>query len=374
MKSKTMGFPLIINGTTEAGTSHSKILYDERNVSQFMASGFVVSDSSPVILRKSFEDAIRFEVNALSDGTQVFVSPIIEHIEGAAVNPIDSACVLPSLTTDFEIMERIRTDTIRIAEELGVVGLLNVHYSLKDEDLGVLEIHPRASYTLSFASRALGIPLARVAVKLLTGRKLGEFGLDYEIEPSGIAVKEATLPFDRFPGVDPVLGPQPRSTGQVMSIDETFGSAFAKSQFSIDLPLPSTGKIFISVRNRDKRSIIFIAAKLLDLGFSLIATEGTARVLSRHGLKVESVYKIAEGRPDVVDLIKNGEIQLIINTPRGERPRKDLMEIRSQAVANRVPCITTISGASAAVFGIHDLKGKTLQPRSLREYHRVQSR
>ncbi len=371
VKSRTMDFPLIITGTTGAGTIHAKILYDEASVVQSMASEFMVSDANPLILRRSFENAIRFEVNALSDGSQVFVGPIIEHIEGIVVNPIDSACVLPSLTIDFEVMEKIRTHTSRIAEELGLVGFLNVHYYLKDEELGVLDIHPRASYTVPFTSRALGIPLARVATKLLLGRKLAEFGLDHEIEPSCIAVKEAALPFDRFPGVDPVLGPQPKSTGQVMAIGETFGSAFAKSQIAVGLPLPSKGKTFISVRNRDKRPIIFIAAKLLDLGFSLIATEGTARVLSRHGLEVESVYKIAEGRPDVVDLIKNGDVQLIINTPRGERPRKDLMEIRSQAVASRVPCITTISGASAAVFAIHDLKGATLQPKSLTAYHRV---
>jgi len=374
VKSRTMEFPLIVIGKTETGTTRSKILYDEGGVAQFMASGISVSPTNPVILKKFSENAIRLEVNALSDGTRVFMGPIIEHIEGTAVNPVDSAWVLPSLTLDLETTERIKTHTTSMAEELNILGFLNVHYFLKDEELGVLEIHPRASHTVAFASRALGLPLAKVAAKLLLGRKLKEFGLDHEIEPSNTAVKEAALPFDRFPGVDPVLGPQPKSTGQVMGIGETFGAAFAKSQISIGLPLPSRGKVFISVRNRDKRSIIFIAAKLLDLGFSLIATEGTARVLSRHGLEVESVYKIAEGRPDVVDLIKNGEIHLIINTPRGERPRKDLMEIRSQAVASRVPCITTISGASAAVFGIHNLKTTTVQPKGLRDYHSVESK
>ncbi len=371
VKSRTMGFPVIITGTTGAGTVHSRILYDERNVAQFLASGFIVSNRNPVILQRFLENAIRFEVNALSDGTDVFVGPIIEHIEGTAVNPIDSACVLPSLTVDFDIMEEIRNHTTRIAKELDILGFLNVHYFLKDEDLGVLEIHPRASYTVSFASRAIGTPLAKVAARLLLGRKLREFGLDHEVETESIAVKEAALPFDRFPGVDPVLGPQPKSTGQVMAINETLGSAFAKSQISIGLPLPVKGKIFVSVRNRDKRSIVFVASKLLDLGFSLIATEGTERVLNRHGLEVEGVYKIAEGRPDVVDLIKNDEIQLIINTPRGERPRKDLMEIRAQAVASKVPCITTISGASAAVFAIQALKRGTLQPKSLKDYHGV---
>jgi len=372
VKSRTMEFPLIIAGSS-AGTIQTRILYDEGSVAQFMASGITVSPTSPVILRKFSENAIRLEVNALSDGTSLFIAPIIEHIEGTAVNPIDSACVLPSFTIDSEITEKIRTHTTHLAEELSILGFLNVHYFLKDEELGILEIHPRASRTVAFASRALGIPLAKVAARLLLGRKLEEFGLNHETGRSSIAVKEATLPFDRFPGVDPVLGPQPKSTGQVMGMDKTFGSAFAKSQISIGLPLPSKGKAFISVRNRDKRSIIFIAAKLLDLGFSLIATEGTARVLSRHGLEVENVYKIAEGRPNVVDLIKNGEIHLIVNTPRGERPRKDLMEIRSQAVASRVPCITTIAGASAAVFGIQDLKRATLHPRGLQEYYEFKS-
>ena len=373
VKSRTMDFPLTMIGKTGTGTIQARILYDETGLAQFMTSGIHVSPGSPVILKKLSESAIRLEVNALCDGTRVFVGPIIEHIEGAAVNPVDSAWVLPSLTADLETTETIKAHTTRIAQELNVLGLLNVHYFLKDEELGVLEIHPRASHTVCFASRALGIPIAEVAVKLLLGRNLEEFGLDHEIEPSSIAVKEAALPFDRFPGVDPILGPQPKATGQVMGIDETFGAAFAKSQISIGLPLPSEGKAFISVRNRDKRSVIFIAAKLLDLGFSLIATEGTAGVLGRHGLEVDSVYKIAEGRPDVVDLIKNGEINLIINTPRGTRPRKDLMEIRSQAVANRVPCITTVSGASAAVFGIQDLKRAPLQPRCLRSYYATQS-
>jgi carbamoyl-phosphate synthase large subunit len=370
LKSRTMEFPLIIAGESEAGTTQSKILYDEDGVAQFMASGITVSSTSPVVLTKFSEDAIRLEVNALSDETDVFVGPIMEHIEGTAVNPTDSAWVLPSLTIDSEIMETIKTQTARMAEELRIVGFLNVHYVLKDQELGVLEIHPRACQSVAFASRALGIPLAKVAAKLLLGRKLREFGLDRGVEPSSIAVKEAALPFDRFPGIDPVLGPQPKSTGQVIGIGETFGSAFAKSQTSIGLPLPSAGKVFISVRNRDKRAIVFIAAKLIDLGFSLIATDGTARILSRHGLEVNSVHKIAEGRPDVVDLIKNGEIQLIINTPRGERPRKDLMEIRSQAVASKVPCFTTISGASAAVFGIQDLKRKTHQTRTVQAYYR----
>lgn len=373
VKSRTMEFPLILTGTLAAGTIQSSIVYDEESVAQFMASEIAVSSTNPIVLQKFSEYAIRLEVNALSDGGEVFVGPIVEHIEGTAVNPIDSACVLPSLTIDSDTMEKIKTNTIHIAKELKILGLLNVHYFLKDGELGVLEIHPRASHTLAFASRALGISLAKVAAKLLLGRKLKELGLGHEIEPSSIAVKEAVLPFDRFPGVDPVLGPQPKSTGQVIGMGETLGSAFAKSQISIDLPLPSKGKVFISVRNRDKRSVVLIAAKLLDLGFSLIATEGTARVLSRHGLKVEGVYKIAEGRPNVVDLIKNGEIHLIINTPRGERPRKDMMDIRSQAVASKVPCITTISEASAAVFGIQDLQRTPLQPRGLKQYYGTES-
>jgi len=368
LKSRTMGFPLIITCRTKMGTIQSDILYDERRVTRFMASGISVSPDSPVVLRKFSENAVRLEVTALSDGGHVFVGPVIEHIEGTAVSSVDSACILPSLTTDPDTVERVKTHAARIAKELHIIGLLNIQFCLTDEELGVLQIHPRASHTVAFTSTALGIPLAKVAAKLLLGRKLEEFGLRQDIEPRRIAVREAALPFDRFPGVDPVLGPQPKSTGEVMGMGETFGCAFSKSQTSIGLPLPSRGKAFISVRNRDKRAIIFIASKLIDLGFSLIATEGTAKVLSRHGLDVESVYKIAEGRPDVVDLIKNGEIHLIINTPTGERPRKDLLEIRSQAVTNRVPCITTISKASAAVFGIQDLKKTALQPRSLQEY------
>ena len=368
LKSRTMDFPLIITGRTEAGTPQADILYDEGSVARFMASGVSISQDRPVVLKRFSEKAVGLEVTALSDGERVFVGPVIEHIEGTAVSSVDSACILPSLTTDPDTVEKIKTYTIRIAKELQIIGFLNIQFCLRDEELGILQIHPRASHTVAFTSAALGVPLARVAAKVLLGRKLEEFGLHQDIEPRRIAVREAALPFDRFPGVDPVLGPQPKSTGEVMGIGETFGCAFSKSQTSIGLPLPSGGKAFISVRNRDKRSIIFIASKLIDLGFSLIATEGTAKVLSRHGLDVESVYKIAEGRPDVVDLIKNGEIHLIINTPTGERPRKDLLEIRSQAVTSRVPCITTISKASAAVFGIQDLKRTAREPRSLQEY------
>ncbi|MBW2057173.1 MAG: carbamoyl-phosphate synthase large subunit [Deltaproteobacteria bacterium] len=368
VKSRTLGFPLIMTARGRHGAALSRILYDEENLQRFMASGITISPASPVILKEFSENAIRFEVNALADGRAVFVGPIIEHIEGTSISPMDSTWVLPSLTVDLEISDKVRTNTIRMAQGLEIQGLLNVHYYLKDEELGVLEIHPRVSDTLAFTSRILGIPLAKAAAKLVLGKSLRQVGLSHEVEPSSIAVKQAVLPLDRFPEIDPVLGPQPRSTGQVMGIGETFGSAFAKSQISIGQPLPLEGKAFISVRNQDKRPIVFIAAKLLDLGFSLIATEGTAKALGRHGLRVESVYKIAEGRPDVVDLIKNGEIHLIINTPRGERPRRDLMEIRSQAVANGVPCITTLSGASAAVFGIQDLKRKPLEPKGLKEY------
>jgi carbamoyl-phosphate synthase large subunit len=367
VKSRTVGFPMVVTGMTEAGTTLSIVVHDEGGVTRFTASGVIVSPATPVILRKFSEHAVRLEVAALSDGTRVFVGPVIEYIEGTMVSPVDSACILPSLTTDPETVEEIRTHTTNIARELHILGFLNVQFWSREEELGILEIDPRASHAVAFTSRALGIPLAKIGAKLLLGRKLEEFGLDHEIQPRHIAVKEAALPFDRFPGIDPVLGPQSKSTGEVMGIGDTFGAAFAKSQISVGLPLPSSGKAFVSVRNRDKRSIIFIASKLLDLGFSLIATEGTAKVLSRHGLEVESVYKIAEGRPDVVDLIKNGDIHLIINTPTGERPRKDLMEIRSQAVASRVPCITTISKASAAVFGIQDFKRASLEPRGLHD-------
>jgi len=249
------------------------------------------------------------------------------------------------------------------------VGLMNVQYAVKNDVIYVLEVNPRASRTVPFVSKATGIPWAKIAAKLMVGKTLSELGLTREVEINYVAVKEAVLPFKRFHGVDTVLGPEMKSTGEVMGIDVDFGMAFAKSQIAAGQTLPPKGTVFISVMNKDKRHVVFIAKKLLDLGFQIVATTGTAKVLAKNGIPVKRVHKVNEGRPHILDLIKNGEISLIINTPSGKKPRADEVAIRSEAVTHDIPYCTTLSGASAAVNGIESLIRKGISVQSIQEYH-----
>lgn len=310
--------------------------------------------------------------DAVADGERCVVAGIMEHIEEAGIHSGDSACVIPPYTLGDEMIQTIKESTVRLACELEVVGLMNIQYAVKNDVLYVLEVNPRASRTVPFVSKATGVPWAKIAAKVMAGRKLGELGVRDKYPSNHIAVKEAVFPFNRFAGVDPVLGPEMKSTGEVMGIDTDFGRAYAKSQIAAGQLLPATGKVFISVKNQDKRSIIFIAKKLFDLGFTLLATGGTARVLTRNGLEVQQVLKIIEGRPNIADLIKNGGVDLIINTPSGKEAHADKFSLRSLAVMYNVPYITTISGASAAVNGIEFLKKGGLEVKALQDYHAQQ--
>ncbi|MDP2968482.1 MAG: carbamoyl phosphate synthase large subunit, partial [Deltaproteobacteria bacterium] len=256
-----------------------------------------------------------------------------------------------------------------LARELQVVGLMNIQYAIKNDVVFILEVNPRASRTIPFISKATGIPWAKVAAKVMVGKKLSELGIVKEVQTRHIAVKESVFPFKRFYGVDTVLGPEMKSTGEVMGIDTDFGVAFAKSQISAGTSIPLKGRVFISVMNKDKRSIVFVAKKLVDLGFELVATKGTAKVLANNGIQVQTVFKVGEGRPDIVDRMKNGEIQLVINTPSGKKPKVDEVAIRSQAVAHNIPIITTLSGAEAVVNGIESLLKKGITVNSIQEYH-----
>jgi carbamoyl-phosphate synthase large subunit len=257
-----------------------------------------------------------------------------------------------------------------LAKELQVVGLMNVQYAIKNDLIYVLEVNPRGSRTVPFISKATGVPWAKVAAKVMVGKRLQELGVTEEVEMRHVAVKESVFPFNRFYGVDTVLGPEMKSTGEVMGIDTDFGVAFAKSQMAAGARIPLRGRVFISVMNKDKRSIVFIAKKLDDFGFEIVATRGTAKVLTSNGIPVQTVLKVGEGRPDIVDRIKNGEIDLVINTPSGEKPRSDEMTIRSESVAHNIPCITTLSGASAVVNGIESLLKRNILVKSIQEYHR----
>ncbi len=352
VKAREIGFPVVVRPSYVLGGRAMSIVYNEESLEEYAAQAIQASPQHPLLIDKFLEDAIEVDVDAVADGDDCIIAGIMEHIEEAGIHSGDSACVIPPYTLGDEIIATIKESTKLLAKELQVVGLMNIQFAVKNELLYVLEVNPRASRTVPFVSKATGIAWAKIAAKVMAGKKLSALGIEAEYEMDHVAVKESVFPFNRFPGVDPVLGPEMKSTGEVMGIDRDFGRAYAKSQIAAGQILPVKGKVFISVRNKDKRSIIFIAKKLVDLGFSLFATSGTAKVLANNGLAVESVFKITEGRPNIADMIKNGEIALIVNTPSGREAHTDQLSLRSIAVLYSVPYITTISGAAAAVNGI----------------------
>ena len=368
---RDIGYPVLVRPSYVLGGRAMRIVYDESTLESFMSSAVDASSGHPILIDKFLEDAIEVDADAVSDGEHCVVAGVMEHIEEAGVHSGDSACALPPYTLDDETIVRIQEHTRALAAELNVIGLLNIQYALKGDDIYVLEVNPRASRTVPFVSKATGVPWAKVAARVMTGRKLSDLGVDRETKVDHTSVKEAVFPFDRFPGVDPVLGPEMRSTGEVMGIDADFGTAFAKSQIAAGGALPLRGSLFLSVQNRDKRAILPIAGGFTDLGFQLIATDGTAGTLRRNGIEVTPIRKVYEGQPNILDLIRNGEIDLIINTPSGKRQAMDHLSIRSVAVQHKIPYITTISGASAALSGIQAMRRRGIGVRSLQEYHRT---
>jgi carbamoyl-phosphate synthase large subunit len=327
------------------------------------------SPEHPILIDKFLEDAIEIDVDAVSDGVHCVIAGIMEHIEEAGIHSGDSACVIPPYSLSDELIEGLKRNTYALAKDLHVVGLMNIQYAIKNDIIYVLEVNPRASRTVPFISKATGVPWAKVAAKVMVGKDLHELGIREEVEIHHFAVKESVFPFNRFYGVDTILGPEMKSTGEVMGIDTDFGMAFAKSQIGAGVNIPLKGKVFISVMNKDKRSIVFLAKKLIDLGFQIVATKGTAKVLANNGIPVQTVLKFGEGRPNIVDQIKNGEIHLVINTPSGKKPKADEVAIRSQSVAHNIPCVTTLFGAEAVVNGIESLK-RGMSVNSIQEYHR----
>lgn len=366
---KEIGFPVMVRPSYVLGGRAMEIVYHEEDLEYYMKDAVQASPEHPILIDKFLEEAIEVDVDAIADGEMVVIGGIMEHIEEAGVHSGDSACVLPPYTLSDELIKVIKENTYALARELKVKGLMNVQYAVRDDVVYVLEVNPRASRTIPFVSKATGVPLAKLATKIMVGRTLPELGFTKEIEVPHVAVKESVFPFNRFPGVDTILGPEMKSTGEVMGIDHTFGIAFAKAEIAAGQILPRKGKVFISVKNRDKRAIIFIAKKLYDFGFEIVATKGTAKALAQNGIPVQTVFKVHEGRPHIVDLIKNHEIALIINTPSGRRPKRDHVSIRSVAVTHNIPLITTISGAAASVNGMEALIKEELQIKSLQEYH-----
>jgi carbamoyl-phosphate synthase large subunit len=365
-----IGYPVMVRPSYVLGGRAMEIVYDEKSLEEYMVRAVKASPEHPVLVDKYLESAVEVDVDALSDGTDVIIGGVMEHIEEAGIHSGDSACSLPPYSLSPEIVEEIKGQTKALAKELSVIGLMNVQFAVKNQDIYILEVNPRASRTVPFVGKATGVPLAKTAAKLMTGKKLKELGLTEEKQIKHIAVKEAVFPFDRFHGVDTILGPEMKSTGEVMGIDDDFGLAYWKSQASSGNRIPLSGKIFISLKDEDKPGSVLIVRKLLDLGLSVIATRGTAQYLKDKGLKVEVINKVAEGRPHIVDLIKNKEIHFVINTVSGTQAQKDSFSIRQSALQYKVPFTTTISGAVAAVTAIEKLKKQQVHIKSIQEYHK----
>jgi len=365
-----IGYPVLVRPSYVLGGRAMKIVYTEERLKNFMNKAIKVSPEHPILIDKFLENAVEIDVDAVSDGDITVIGGIMEHIEQAGIHSGDSACVLPSFSLSESILQEVREATYSLAGELKVKGLMNIQYADKDNTLYVLEVNPRASRTVPFVSKATGVQLAKIATKVMTGKKLKELGFTKEIIPEYISVKESVLPFSRFSGVDTVLGPEMKSTGEVMGIDTNFGLAFAKSQISANQNFPVKGTAFISVKDTDKRGIVFIVKKLSDFGFNIVSTRGTAKVLRLNNIDTKTVLKVSEGSPNIVNMIKERKIDLIINTPSGDNPHKDEISIRSTAVMQGVPYITTVSGAQAAVNGIESLIKGELKVKSLQEYHK----
>ena len=367
-----IGYPVLLRPSYVLGGRAMEILYDVPSLRQYMASAVQASYEHPVLVDKFIEDALEIDVDALSDGQEVVVAGIMEHIEEAGIHSGDSACSIPPRSIAPGLMDEIREQTRALALGLGVIGLINIQFAIKGEQIYVLEVNPRASRTVPFVSKAIGVPLAKMAAKLMVGYTLKDLDFTEEKKLSHVAVKEVVLPFVKFPGVDAILGPEMRSTGEVMGIDASFGGAYAKSQIAVNGRLPLSGTVFLSVRNGDKRKVVPIARSLARMGFRLVATVGTAKVIEKAGIPVEGVYKVTEGqRPHIVDRMKNNEIALVINTPEGRSSRLDSYSIRRTAITLGIPYTTTIAGAQAAVEAIAHLRQRGIAVKPLQEYYQA---
>ncbi|HSC29136.1 MAG TPA: carbamoyl-phosphate synthase large subunit [Vicinamibacterales bacterium] len=365
-----IGFPLVVRPSYVLGGRAMAIVYDMPALERYMTQAVAASPGHPILIDKFLEDAVELDVDAVADATgAVVIGGIMEHIEEAGIHSGDSSCVVPPYLVADRHVALIRDYTQRIARALKVVGLMNAQFAIKDDTVYVLEVNPRASRTVPYLSKATGVPLAKVAARLMIGRTLAQLGLTEDLEVPGFFVKTPVFPFVRFPGVDTILGPEMKSTGEVMGAAATFGSAFAKAQLAAGLQLPSEGAAFISVNNHDKPAVVQVARDLRDLGFRLAATRGTASFLRAHGLEAEIVFKVNEGRPHVGDEILNQRIQLVINTPLGRESFFDDRTVRRIAMMHGVPCITTLTGAAAAVNAIRAMHSEGLTVRALQEYH-----
>ena len=369
-KAKDLGYPILLRPSFVLGGRGMFIVYDEEELNGVVKEAFAVAPGKPVLLDKFLEEAIELDVDCISDGETTVVGGMLQHIEFAGVHSGDAAMVLPPHDLDVDMIDEVRDASHALAKALKVIGLMNVQYAIKDGELFLIEVNPRASRTVPFVSKAIGVPLAKLGARVMAGAKLKDLVFTEEILPNRWAIKESVFPFNKFPGSSIVLTPEMRSTGEVMGQDKDFGMAFAKTQMAAKPSLPMEGNVFLSVKDSDKPKALEIAKGLSELGFSFTSTEGTAKFLNENGIKAESTLRISEGRPNVADLIKNGKVQLVINTPLGLIPRRDENGIRQEAVAHSVPVITTLGSAYAALEGIRSLKDRKFSVKSLQDYAR----
>ena len=366
-----IGFPLVVRPSYVLGGRGMEIVYEKKDLNRYMREAVKVSHDSPVLLDKFLNNAVEVDVDAISDGEDVVVGGIMEHIEQAGVHSGDSACSLPPYSVSLEVQKKLIDQTKKLARALRVVGLMNIQFAIQGSDIYVLEVNPRASRTIPFVSKAIGLPLAKIGAKCMAGETLKSQHITKEITPKFFSVKEAVFPFIKFPGVDTILGPEMKSTGEVMGTGGSFAEAFIKSQLGASMVLPKSGKAFISVKKEDHLNVVEIAESLSKLGFSLVATKGTAQVLSESGLKVHAVNKVAEGRPHIVDMIKNDEIDFIVNITEDKRAIEDSYEIRRNALQNKITYYTTLAGAKAACIGMNYVD--ELHVNSLQDLHNTKS-
>ncbi len=364
-----IGYPVIVRPSFVLGGRAMKIVYSPTDMENFTRLAILASPGHPVLIDKFLEAAVEVDVDAICDGATTIIGGIMEHIEAAGVHCGDSACVLPPFSIGSDMIDRIAAATKAMAIELQVVGLMNVQYAIKDEHLYVIEVNPRASRTVPFVSKATGVPLAKLATKVMLGKTLGELGLTREIVPTHLSVKEAVLPFDRFPDVDTLLGPEMKSTGEVMGLGSDFGLAYAKAQLGAGQRLPLSGTVFISVYDVDKPAILPVARQFVQMGFDILATDGTWAHLKASGIASERINKVSQGQPHVADAIKNGRIQLIINTGTGDEPRRDGYTIRRTALKFKVPYATTAAGALAVCRAVASLREKPFSVKPIQDYH-----
>ncbi len=372
-----LGYPVLVRPSFVLGGRAMQIVYSDAELNHYMRFAVEAAPDRPVLVDKFLEDATEVDVDCIADvghfadpkdGT-IVIGGFLEHIEFAGVHSGDAAMVLPPHTLDEKVIQLMREHTHAMARELRVIGLMNVQYAVKGRTVYVLEVNPRASRTVPFVSKAIGVPLAKLAAQVMAGRRLADLGFTREIWSHYWAVKESVFPFNRFHGQDILLSPEMRSTGEVMGLDNDLGIAYAKSQMAANAPLPLSGRVFISVSDADKQHVAEVGRQFADLGFEIVSTAGTAKVLEEAGLKVSRVYKLSEGRPNALDLLKNREIQLVINTPAGQIPRADEVKIRTTAVYIGTPIMTTLGGARAAALGIAALKKSGYGVKSVQEFH-----